>query len=150
MAVGILFALAGTPLQSFMQKPAELNTRSGDSRMRVLVVDDEHLIAETLCAILNENGFDAVAAHSGVEAIEAVRRTRPDAVLSDVLMPRMTGVELAIELRKEYPEMKVFLFSGQSATSELMRRAEEDGHHFELFPKPIHPDELMARLRGLY
>jgi DNA-binding response OmpR family regulator len=150
LAVGILFALAETPRLFSRNEPEKLDVRSGNGRMRVLVVDDEHLIAETLSAILNENGFDAVAAHSGTEAMELALRLRPDAVLTDVLMPRMTGVELAIRLRKDFPQMKIYLFSGQTATSDLIRQAEEKGHHFELFPKPIHPDELMARLRGLY
>lgn len=143
----ILYALAETPpppLGGHLES-AEAQTRDG--RMRVLVVDDERLIADTLCAILNENQFDAEAAHSGPEALEAARKQRPDVVLSDVLMPRMSGVDLAIQLRDEFPEIRVYLFSGQTATSRLILQAEERGHHFELFPKPIHPDELMARLR---
>lgn len=146
----ILLAFSEVPPPPFEGWPEKSNTQSGDGRLRVLVVDDEHLIAETLCAILNEHGFDATAAHSGVEAINAVRSQQPDVVLSDVLMPRMSGVELGIELRKEFPEIKIFLFSGQTATSKMIRQAEEEGYHFELFPKPIHPEELMARLRGLY
>jgi len=116
--------------------------------LRVLVVDDEQLIADTLAAILGENGFSASAAYSGEEALQAARATPPDVVLSDVLMPRMSGVELGIRLRSEFPQTRVLLFSGQAATSELMRKAQADGHTFELFPKPIHPDELIARLKA--
>lgn len=146
----ILFALAEIPPPPFGGPLQAPNTHNADGRLRVLVVDDEHLIADTLCAILNDHDFSAVAAHSGAEAIEAARKLRPDVVLSDVLMPRMSGVELGIQLRSEFPGIKVFLFSGQTATTKMLHGAEEQGHHFELFPKPIHPDELMARLRGLY
>ncbi|MFZ0633723.1 MAG: response regulator [Acidobacteriaceae bacterium] len=119
------------------------------SRLRVLVVDDEPLIAQTVTAILNANGFEAMEATCGEDALVAAHSFQPDIVLSDVLMPRMTGVDLGVRLRDELPQTRVLLFSGQAATSELMRRAEERGYHFELFPKPIHPDELIARLRGL-
>jgi len=102
----------------------------------------------SICAILEENGFDATGAYSGSDAISAARKLRPDIVLSDVLMPRMSGVELGIQLRSEFPSIKIFLFSGQAATTAMIHRAEAEGHYFELFPKPIHPDELIKRLRG--
>ena len=117
--------------------------------MRVLVVDDEHLITDTICAILNANGFDAVGAYSGVEALQAVTELRPEIVLSDVLMPRMSGVELCIELRSQFPDMKIILLSGQASTAGIIQRAEADGYHFTLLPKPIHPEDLIARLRNL-
>ncbi len=124
-------------------------TRPGRSRQRVLVVDDETLIASTVATILNENGFEAVAAFNGEEALERARSFRPDILLSDVFMPKMSGVELGIQLQKELPDARILLFSGQAATMDLMRKAEADGYYFELFPKPIHPDELITRLKDL-
>jgi DNA-binding response OmpR family regulator len=115
----------------------------------VLIVDDERLIADTLTAILNEHDFEAMGVYSGEEAMEAARTMQPDVVLSDVLMPRMSGIDLGIKLRGEFPETSIFLFSGQAATAELLHKAQADGHRFELLPKPIHPEHLMARLRGL-
>ncbi|MFP5228792.1 MAG: response regulator [Acidobacteriota bacterium] len=116
--------------------------------LRVLVVDDERLIADTLSAILDDSGFTASAAYSGEEALEAARTLQPDVVISDVLMPKMTGVELGIRLRQECPQSRVILFSGQAATSELLLKAQAEGHTFELFPKPIHPEELIAKLKA--
>lgn len=130
-------------------QPDGAATKPGQARPRILVVDDETLIASTIAAILHENGFEALAAFSGEEALAAARTFRPDILLSDVLMPRMSGVELGMQLKKEQPEARILLFSGQAATMELIRRAEADGYRFELFPKPIHPDELIARLKGL-
>lgn len=122
---------------------------SRPGRLRVLVVDDEQLIAETVAAILNANGFEAQEAYSGEQALESARSFQPDIVLSDVLMPKMSGVELGIRLRQELPATRVFLFSGQAATRELMQKAEAEGYRFELFAKPIHPDDLLAKLRGM-
>lgn len=117
--------------------------------MRVLVVDDEHLITDTICAILNANGFNAIGAYNGIEALQAATDLHPEVVLSDVLMPKMSGVDLGIQLRSQFPEMKIILLSGQASTSMMIQRAEADGHHFTLFPKPIHPEDLIARLRNL-
>jgi DNA-binding response OmpR family regulator len=138
----------GEPRPLVGQAEAFLRT-SGHKLQRVLVVDDERLIADTVAAILNDTGFEAVKAYNGEEALEAVREFQPDIVLSDVLMPRMSGVELGMKIRLEFPGTRIFLFSGQAATSELLRKAQDDGYTFELFPKPIHPEELIAKLRGL-
>jgi len=117
--------------------------------MRVLVVDDERLITDTICAILNQNGFSAVGVYSGAEALEAADELRPHVVLSDVLMPSMSGVDLGIKLQIMFPDTKVILLSGHAATAVMIQRAEADGHKFTLFPKPIHPEDLISRLRNL-
>jgi DNA-binding response OmpR family regulator len=145
---GTLLLISELPPPPMWGGLGESSTERSGGQLRVLVVDDEHLIADTICAILNENGFDATCAYCGSDAISAARQLRPDIILSDVLMPRMSGVELGIQLRREFPDIKIFLFSGQAATTAMIHRAEAAGHYFELFPKPIHPDELLARLRG--
>jgi CheY-like chemotaxis protein len=114
---------------------------------RILVVDDEKVIADTIVQILNRNGFIAEAAYSGEEAIEKAKRSCPELVLSDVLMPRVDGVEAAITIRKHCPDTRIILFSGQAATVEILARARERGHTFELLPKPIHPTQLIKHLR---
>jgi CheY-like chemotaxis protein len=114
---------------------------------RILVVDDEQLIADTIVQILNRNGFIAEAAYSGKEAIEAATRYCPELVLSDVLMPHLDGVEAAIAIREVCPDTRIVLFSGQAATVEILARAKARGHSFELLPKPIHPTQLIKHLR---
>jgi DNA-binding response OmpR family regulator len=140
---------ADVPPYAFPEPANGAEEGNGHNRLRVLVVDDEALIASTVATILNHNGFEAEAVYSGEDALAAARRTPPDIVLSDVLMPRMSGVELGMQLRREYPLARIVLFSGQAATAEMMRKAQGDGHQFELIAKPIHPDELVAKLRGL-
>ncbi len=114
---------------------------------RILVVDDETLIADTIVQILNRNGFIAQAAYSGGEAIDLAKRDCPELVLSDVMMPHVDGVEAAIAIREHCPETRIVLFSGQAATVEILARARERGHNFELLPKPIHPTQLIKHLR---
>ncbi|HTV08127.1 MAG TPA: response regulator [Candidatus Aquilonibacter sp.] len=114
---------------------------------RILVVDDEKVIADTIVQILNRNGFIAQAAYGGEEAIEMARRDCPELVLSDVLMPQIDGVEVAIAIREHCPDTRIILFSGQAATVEILARARERGHTFELLPKPIHPTQLLKHLR---
>ena len=115
---------------------------------RILVVDDEQLIADTVVQILNRNGFIAEAAYSGQQAIDAAARTCPELVLSDVLMPHIDGVEAAIKIQQHCPETRIVLFSGQAATIEILSRAKERGYTFELLAKPIHPTQLIQYLRG--
>lgn len=115
---------------------------------RILVVDDEKVIADTIVQILNRNGFIAEAAYGGKEAIEKAKCHCPDLVLSDVLMPQIDGVEAATQIREYCPETRIVLFSGQAATVEILARARQRGHTFELLAKPIHPTELIKHLRN--
>ena len=114
---------------------------------RILVVDDEILIADTIVQILNRNGFVAEAAYGGAEAIECARLTQPDLVLSDVLMPQIDGVEAAIQISQLCPDTRIVLFSGQAATLEILSRARDRGYNFELLAKPMHPTKLIKHLR---
>ncbi len=117
--------------------------------MRVLVVDDEKLIADTLARILNLSGFAAHAVYSGEAAIAALDTHCPDIVLTDVRMPGRNGIETAVSIRAQCPHIRVVLFSGQAGVSELMEQAKRDGHGFELWSKPLHPRELVKRLQAL-
>ena len=143
----ILFS--DSSLKSLLKPFADTDseTASDGAAQRILVVDDEALIADTICQILNRNGFIAEAAYSGAEAIEIARRNCPDLLLTDVLMPHVDGVEAAIAIRELCPDTRIVLFSGQAATVEILQRARERGHTFELLPKPIHPTQLIKHLR---
>ncbi len=114
---------------------------------RVLVADDEQVIANTLAIILNQAGFEARAVYSGEKAIEALETFSPDMLISDVIMTGMTGIEAAIATRKKLPNCKILLFSGQAATADLLEKARTEGHEFEILAKPVHPTDLLAKLR---
>jgi CheY-like chemotaxis protein len=115
----------------------------------VLVVDDEHKVADSIAAILALHGFDARVAYDGREAIREVLDDCPDVIISDVLMPRINGIEAAKAIQEMCPEARIVLFSGQAATSDLLRVAEEQGYSFELLSKPVHPDVLLSKLDDL-
>jgi CheY-like chemotaxis protein len=118
-------------------------------RARVLVVDDEHAIAETLSLILTKSGFETAVAHDGRDAVAKARSWRPDAIVSDVVMPVMNGIEAAIQILAFLPGCKIVLLSGQAATSDLVKNAALKGHYFQVMAKPVHPTELLRELNGL-
>jgi len=64
-------------------------------------------------------------------------------------MPEMSGIELALQIRESCPDCKVLLFSGQAATANLLEKARADGHDFELLSKPVHPSDLLAKIRAV-
>jgi CheY-like chemotaxis protein len=123
-------------------------TAATSTKPRVLVADDEQVIANTLAIILNQAGFEARAVYSGEMVIEALESFQPSMLISDVIMTGMTGIEAAIAVRKKMPNCKVLLFSGQAATADLLEKARADGHEFEILAKPVHPTDLLAKLRG--
>ncbi len=121
---------------------------STSSKPRVLVADDEQVIANTLAIILNQAGFEARAVFSGEKAIEALDTFQPNMLISDVIMTGMTGIEAAIKTREKMPNCKILLFSGQAATADLLEKARAQGHEFEILAKPVHPTDLLAKLRA--
>jgi DNA-binding response OmpR family regulator len=117
--------------------------------LRVFVVDDEHVIASTLAVILNMNGYSARYFTRPLEALAAACLGAPDLLISDVSMPDLSGIDLAIQIRAQYPDCKILLFSGQPNTVDLLERARGQGHDFHLILKPVHPTELLAAIGTL-
>ena len=118
------------------------------TKPRVLVADDEQVIANTLAIILNQAGFEARAVYSGENALETIDEFQPNMLISDVIMTGMTGIEAAIKVRAKLPACKILLFSGQAATADLLEKARAHGHEFEILAKPVHPTDLLAKLRS--
>ena len=117
------------------------------AKFRIFVVDDEFVIATTLATILQRSGFDAVSFTEPLKALDAAKIKAPDLLISDVMMPVLSGIELAIRMKKEYPDCKILLFSGQAATANLLEAARKEGHDFELLSKPIHPSEFLLKVK---
>jgi CheY-like chemotaxis protein len=101
---------------------------------RVLIVDDERLIADTLALILTRHGFETTAVYSGEAAVEAAATVQPDVVITDVIMDGMNGIEVATRLCALHPGCRVILFSGQLETADLLQDAERRGRSFEIMP----------------
>jgi CheY-like chemotaxis protein len=132
----------GTPLDDEQCTPSPQK-----SSLKVLVVDDEKLIADTLTEILKRSGFNAMGAYSGEQALQIAHRFSPDYLLADVLMPFMNGVELAIAIRKISDATRILLFSGHANSADLLNDARLRGHQFDVVAKPIHPEKLIQLLR---
>jgi CheY-like chemotaxis protein len=131
------------------QKHKATSKKAAVTKPMILVVDDQQLVADTTAEILNKHGFRAICAYDGGTAVQMAAKLRPDYLLTDVLMPSMTGVELAIAIRRMLPSTKILLFSGQAGISDILRQGAEEGYVFPLVPKPIHPEKLIAQLREL-
>jgi CheY-like chemotaxis protein len=130
-------------------KEITLERFKGPLRPVVLVVDDERLIADTLAAILEISGYAAMVAYDGLSALEMAKVIPPDLLISDVVMPGMSGVELAMALSQSLPDCKVLLFSGQAATLDLLSAARAAGHDFPALTKPVHPRVMLDHVSEL-
>jgi CheY-like chemotaxis protein len=118
------------------------------AKPKVLVADDERVIADTLAMILNQSGFEARAVYSGEKALETASSFHPDMLISDVIMADLNGIDAAIRIRVLLPQIKILLFSGQAATADLLEKARTKGYEFEILAKPVHPQDLLSKLRG--
>jgi DNA-binding NtrC family response regulator len=122
---------------------------SSRSRPRILVVDDETAIADTLAMILAIQRYDVRVAYSAEQAIEILSQWRPDIAILDVVLPAMNGIDLAIVTKANHPACDILLFSGHSNTGLLLEEAARKGHRFEVLAKPVHPDLVLERIADL-
>jgi CheY-like chemotaxis protein len=103
--------------------------------------------AEISAIHLTDKAF--AAAVKALEALQTAQVGCPDLLISDVVMPEMSGIDLAIRARALCSSCKVLLFSGQAATADLLDVARKNGHNFELLSKPVHPTDLLDAIRNL-
>jgi DNA-binding response OmpR family regulator len=115
----------------------------------ILIADDEPTVANTVRMILDSAGYRTMVAHDGQEAARLIREAGPDAVLLDVILPRIDGVEVAIQACRIAPNCKVVLFSGRPDAADLLAGAHARGYSFEILPKPTRPQELLEKIRDL-
>ena len=115
----------------------------------IFVVDDEEEIAKMFTVVLQMNLFNAVPYFDPREALDAAKQSPPDYLLTDVMMPGMNGVELAMAVKDVAPECKVLIFSGQEASETLIEKANQQGYDFTLVLKPILPMKMVELIRGL-
>jgi CheY-like chemotaxis protein len=135
------------PTISLSDVPSSVQANAAEAyRPVVLVVDDESVIADTLAEILSRSGYTGIAEYDGDSALETALLTPPEMLITDVALPGMTGIELAISVRRIFPDCKIILFSGQASTADLLASARANGHHFTLLNKPLHPHDLLQRV----
>ena len=118
------------------------------TKRKILVVDDEQAIADTLAALLKYHGFDVYVAYSGTQALELAFQIKPDLVVSDLMMPDTDGIEVVRVLKARLPQCRTILFSGSMLDVNLLRAARACGYDGEILVKPVHPSDLLAKLNG--
>jgi DNA-binding response OmpR family regulator len=110
----------------------------------VLVVDDERIIADTMSLIFSHNGFAVLTAYDGASGLELAALIPPELLITDVVMPGMTGIELAIAIKQTVPDCEILIFSGQASTTDMLAVARLAGHDFAALSKPVHPTVMLA------
>ena len=117
---------------------------------RILVVDDDHLVADTLTLVFGKTGFDARACYAAETAIPCARSFRPDLLLCDVTLPGADGYSLVRDISREHPSCQVLIFTGTRPT------AEDIEHHSRNLPrppavltKPCQPAELLREVNAI-
>ena len=130
-------------------RKSHLLTASPKSKKSVLIVDDHEVIANTLVMVLSAEGFHAEAAYSAQHALSLLQSGSFDVLLSDVMMPGMTGIELAIDSTRRHIVRNVILMSGVSSTANLLENARKLGYSFEILAKPIYPTEVIEKIHAL-
>jgi DNA-binding NtrC family response regulator len=135
----------GSEVVSMSEVPVEGAAEMLVERPIVMVVDDEPLVADTLAMILTHAGYHAVRAYDARTALEMASVRAPDLLISDVAMPEMNGVELALGMVSMAPACKVVLFSGHARSVDLIR-AYDAGYDFPLMAKPMHPSEMLGQV----
>ena len=117
---------------------------------RIFVVDDETFVSASLALILRSQGFLARAFDKPFDALQAAVETPPDMLITDVMMPPISGINLAIRMREHCPNCHVLLCSGQTATADLLAGARVSGHDFQILIKPVNPADIIKNVREAF
>jgi two-component system OmpR family response regulator len=131
-----------------MSAPERVVMRRADgTSIRILVVDDEAVLAEMVSMALRYEGWEITTAGDGTSAVTAARETRPDAVVLDVMLPDMSGLDVLRRLREHSPELPVLLLTAKDAVEDRIAGLSAGGDDY--VTKPFSLEEVVLRLRGL-
>jgi DNA-binding response OmpR family regulator len=116
---------------------------------RILVIDDDDGVRETIRLALDEHVYEVITAENGERGLSAFRRTPPDLVITDIVMPAMEGLQTIRELRRQRPAMPIIAISagGRGERHDFLEIARRLGA-WEILVKPFDPDELVARIES--
>jgi len=113
---------------------------------KILVLDDDVHVAQTLELIFLARGYEVRVAYSAEEAIETIAAWQPDVALVDVMLPGMNGIEFGCVLQANYPNAQVVLVSGHPDSAKLLETARTGGQSFEILAKPLHPTYILEMI----
>ena len=116
---------------------------------KILVIDDDVLMRNTISKILRHSGFEVIVAEDGVRGLVSFRRDHPDLVITDIIMPETEGIEVIIEMRREQPNTKIIAVSGggRIGNADFLGMAQSLGAA-AILAKPFLPEELISRVRS--
>ena len=124
----------------------------------VLSVDDEDHVREFVSTVLEENGYTPIQATNGEEAMEIIRRRRPDLIIMDILMPKESGIRLYREVKtsESLKNIPVIIYSGVAKRTALRAQAAQTESRGERVPdpdayleKPVTPERLAAAVKKI-
>ena len=119
-------------------------------KTRVLVVDDDRLVADTLCLIFQINGFDSEARYSAADGFERAKTYQPAVLLCDVTMPAESGLQLADRMQQEMPSTQMLLLSAYASNAAVVNmQSRRMQRPLKLLSKPCRPDDLLRETRAL-
>jgi CheY-like chemotaxis protein len=139
----------GAGIRRAAESHSEDAVKLSTPQKRVLVIDDECHIANTLAAMLHEIGYETVAAYDAISGLAQCENWAPDLIITDVVMPGMNGVEVGLVARQLYPHCKILLLSEVAMASEYLNQARQIGYDFELVEKPVPLSALLTRVAAL-
>ncbi len=115
--------------------------------MQILVVDDDQAVRDSLARSLQYSGYEVLTAADGLEALARLSSARPDAVIMDVMMPRLDGLETTRMLRQSGNDVPILVLTARDAVNDRVDGLDAGGDDY--MAKPFALDELLARLRAL-
>lgn len=117
------------------------------NKIKILIVEDEQMLAEILSDTLSDRNIDVHLAYDGLQALDSVRKHVYDVIVSDIMMPNLDGYSLAKKLRGEGYNTPILFLTARSATEDVVKGFESGGNDF--LKKPFAIDELIVRIKAL-
>ncbi len=119
-------------------------------KQRVLIVDDDHLVADTLSLVFRANGFESEARYSAAEGLDLARSFAPTLLLTDYSMPGENGLDLADAIHRELPECRLMILTAYESNSRLVEQhSERTKRRIPTLYKPVRPEELLREAQAL-
>jgi DNA-binding NtrC family response regulator len=114
---------------------------------KILVIDDDVIVRETIVQILEDGGYQVLSAEDGKRGMVAFRSERPDLVITDIIMPEQEGIQTITEIRGVKPDAKIIAISGggRIGNTDFLKIARHLGA-FDAIAKPFDPDDLLSRV----
>jgi len=119
-------------------------------KQRILIVDDDRLVADTLSLVFRVNGFDSEARYTAADGLDRARSFAPSLLLTDVTMPGESGLDLADAVAREMPDCKLMMLTAyESNSAPVQKHSERTQRPIRMLYKPVHPEELIRAAQQL-